>query len=164
MVSHWYHATYHYQEAVGSLTAFLRSDCHGIAAYLRYLEGWGSVVSRSDGRLIELVTYEALRDRTLGEFMRVLGALALEVNEELALLSVEDAEFSRMQRLEIEHGIKGIDYDRSNPRARRVRDGRFGSFLQHLSEADLQYINCAIEESAFPARHLLEASGLLPLS
>ena len=71
------------------------------------------------------------------------------------------AAFDQMQSLERNRGIKGQQYDRTDPESLRVRKGRVGGYTDYLDEEDISRITEACRAQLTPAaRELFELHGL----
>ena len=68
-----------------------------------------------------------------------------------------------MLATELRCGIRGYDYDRGDPEARRVRRGRIGGYRDYLSPADAHHVaDLCAERLAPAARAALERHDIAP--
>ncbi|PHV65589.1 sulfotransferase domain-containing protein [Williamsia muralis] len=154
LVSHWMHARFHYQAEGRSISEFIRSADTGLPQIRLFAEYWAP---RFDDPNVSFVSYEAMISRPLETFEFLLAALGVPVERQIAQQAVEKSTFERMQRIEVEEGMLGIRYDRSNPEALRVRKGIVGGFREVLSPHDCTYIAAEVAKS----EELKEISSLI---
>ncbi|AOY74397.1 sulfotransferase (plasmid) [Arthrobacter sp. ZXY-2] len=126
IVSHWHHANHHYQNEPLNLEEFVLK--FGPAAI--YGHSLEVLSNGTDGLLV--FSYEEMHASAVDVLVALLSHACLDVNHEAVEVSVGRSTFSRMQVVEASYGIKNIDYDLSNPLARRVRRGVIGSHQDEL--------------------------------
>lgn len=152
LVSRYYHATRHKHQFSGDISNFIRDQDKGLPAWVEHTNNWTSVLS---GRPHAITRYERLRTCPQTETRRILTFLGQDVDPDRLTRAIAAAEIDRMRQLEVQHGIPGHDYDRSDPQALRIRRGIVGGFQSELSEPDLAWID------SYCRHHLLAASRAL---
>jgi alcohol sulfotransferase len=146
IVSAYFHATRHKKSFAGDIAAFLDEPKYGLAALIRYLNGW------ADGLAVrphQLISYEQLLAEPTVTVAGILAFLGLEPQPDLLTRAVAAAQFDRMRDKERDGGIPGHDYDRNDDQSLRMRSGKAGGFDQWLSadQADLVLHRCRTELS-----------------
>jgi hypothetical protein len=157
-VSSYFHLKYHKQSYSGGIAAFLSDERHGLPAYIRYLNGWGTSIRWHPHRVI---AYERLSAAPVEETIATLRFLNLPVDRELVECAVEAAGFERLRRMEQMQGVPGRAYDRSNADASRMRRGKVGGFRDYLDAESIAWIDdyCARQLNQ-NARRLLAGEAL----
>jgi hypothetical protein len=162
MVSSYFHSTRHKHVYSGEIADFIRDPQHGLAHYIRYLNGWAPVLR---GRTHLVFSYEQLSARPTDVTSRALEFLGIPVNEAAVARAVESSRFEVMRELEISRGIPGHDYDRSDENSLRIRRGEVGGASRHLSRSDMDWIEETLARQLIPAaRHLQSASTVQPIA
>lgn len=149
LVSRYYHATRHKHQYSGDIAAFIRDGEQGLPAWVKHTNDWAAALVN---RPHAIVSYERLRASPLDETRRVLAFLGEAVDPERLERAVAAAKIDRMRELEVQTGIPGHHYDRSDPQALRVRRGIVGGYREELSQADLDWID------HYNSQHLLVAA------
>jgi hypothetical protein len=158
MVSSFFHETRHGAGFQGDLKTFLRDREHGLADYLRYLNGWAGAL---DAHPHLVLTYEQLHADPRAAVVAALDFFALAVDPDAINAAIAASSFDRMQAIEIAGGIAGAAHDRSDLESRRVRRGKVGGHGEHLDAADIAYIDQTCRSQlGEPARRLLVSAGL----
>lgn len=134
MVSAFFHATRHKHRFEGQILDFIRDEAIGASAMCRYLNGWATGISE---RRSHVVSYEALYADPEGELIKTLTFLDLPIISSAVKSAVAAGDFSAMQVLEMQQGMPGHNYDRSDPDSRRMRRGMPGGFVDYLDGAAL---------------------------
>jgi hypothetical protein len=138
MVSRYYHATRRKHQFSGDITAFIRDPDQGLPAWVKHTNDWAAALAN---RPHTIVSYERLRASPLEETGRVLAFLGQPVDRERLVRAIAAAEIDRMRDLEVQNGIPGHIYDRSDPQALRARRGIVGGYREELSPDDLDWID-----------------------
>nr|WP_165803452.1 sulfotransferase domain-containing protein [Mycobacteroides abscessus] len=143
-VSHWHHAKWHYAntDAPNSLSEFV-SDAWA-NNFFEHFESWMRFRRTQYSRLM-ITSYEAMYTDTVDQLTAIVQHMAIAVSPELIRRAVHASEFSTMQAIELRYGIRGIQYDRTNRNARRVRSGTIGSHHRHLDSFAAARIASAAE-------------------
>lgn len=137
MVSAYFHATRHKHRFSGDIDAFVRDPALGVAALIRHLNAWSSILSRQPHHILH---YERLSEAPDVATIEALRFLGIPLDKALVGRAVEAASFSNMRKLEIERGIPGHEYDRSDPQALRTRRGAVGGFDEALTGRTADWI------------------------
>lgn len=144
MVSAYFHATRHKHRFSGNIDGFVRHPTLGLAALIRHLNTWSTVLPRHPHHILQ---YERLSAAPEAATDEVLGFLGIERDKALIARAVEAAKFGNMRKLEVERGIPGHDYDRSDTQALRTRRGRVGGFEKELSSRTAAWIFSTYKDS-----------------
>jgi hypothetical protein len=144
MVSYYFHLTQRTKSAYQrSKSWFIRDPSIGVDFLIKFMNGWYEYRHVPSGFL--LVRYEDLHQDPAGELRRVMVFLGLsDVSEEVIKRSVEYAEFDNMRRMSLNE-FKNLDMiaptDPDNPQSFKIREGKVGSYVKHLSAQDIAYID-----------------------
>ncbi len=150
LVSSYFHASRQRRERrrfQGDIKAFVRDPRHGVARYLAYHNGWAGALS---GCRAFTLSYERLSREPEAASADVLAFLGMEVDWGRVVEAVALAGFERMRQTEIERGIGGLRYDRTDPEALRVRRGKVGGYREYLDAEDTAYIEEACRAGLDP--------------
>jgi alcohol sulfotransferase len=147
MVSHWLHDSLQVKIFDGSLREYVRDPGRGISAFLGHLESWAPHLEHN-----QIVAYEEMCRSPREVVTKIFQTLGVTISDGSVEHAVSQGEIGRMRQIEIDSGIAGHDYDRSNPEARRIRAGKIGGFIQYLEEADLSFIDSAITKASEPTQ------------
>jgi hypothetical protein len=158
VVSSYFHLRYHKQSYTGGIEEFVRDDRHGLPNFVRYLNSWGTALHRHPHRVI---AYERLSATPVEETITTLEFLDLPVSRDLVERAVEAASFEKLRRMEQVQGIPGLEYDRSDAAASRMRRGKVNGFRDHLDEASIEWIDAYCAAGLNPnARRLMAGEAL----
>lgn len=152
MVSAYFHQTYHKHRFSGDVSEFLRNDQLGISALVRYLNGWAAALEKCENVVI---SYEKLSKGAVAEVTRVLTFLGCAIDKTALNAAVKAASFETMRKLELDRGIPGHEYDRSNASSLRMRRGKVHEFSKNLSLEEVRLIE------NYCAMHLTPGAKLL---
>jgi alcohol sulfotransferase len=150
VVSSFFHATRQRREAErfrGSLSSFIDDPYKGLPRFVHYHNAWAEQVGR---RHAHVATYESLHAEPLAALRAILEFLELPIDEDALERAREHASFDAMQSEELERGIGGQHYDRSDPEALRVRKGRIGGYREYLAEGDIARISAECRRQLTP--------------
>jgi len=158
MVSAYFHATRHKHTFSGTIAEFLDDPKYGIAALIRFLNGWGDGL---EGRPHLLVSYEHMLAEPQAVVSAILVFLGVEIRQDILARAVAAAQFDQMRDLEREQGIPGHTYDRADTQSLRMRSGKSKAFADWLSaeQADAILDRCR-DELTPHAQVLLAATGI----
>ena len=160
LVSQYYHRTNQLHAFQGDLGDYVRDPDHGVARLVAYLNSWAEPLGE---RRSLVVSYEAMQADAVSVAATVAAFVGLPSDLDALKEAVDRSSFERMRDLEIRDGIPGHQYDRANPDARRVREGRVGAFREHLAAEDLEYVRSALRDRLTPtAAALLREAGVAP--
>lgn len=138
MVSAYFHATRQKHRFSGSIDSFLRDPYQGMAALTHYLNSWSTALQAN--RHI-VISYEALSRDPQGQTDRALGLLGIRRNLRALDDAIDAARFQNMQKLELQTGLPGHDYDLDDTESRRMRRGIVGGFPDYLSVQQINFID-----------------------
>ena len=145
IVSYFHQATSRSRIYKGSLSEFIRDPLFGVQRLLGFLN---FLAENSHAIEHHIVHYEDLHTNTLGELSAVLQFADVDVNREHIREAIKFAKFENMKKMEQEEsqGHKLSPKDKDDPNSFKVRKGKIGSFLDELSESDIEYLEEQIDE------------------
>ena len=131
------------------LTDYIRRDDeYGIDAIVDYMNGWFR--GRDKFRSFMPVSYENLHVTPREVVRRILEFIDIECSDEMIRRAVDYASFENMKNIETTgkgnliqkyHGTFRERHKADDPDSFRVRKGQIGGFVDHLSPADIGYVN-----------------------
>lgn len=135
IVSAYFHQSRQKKRFSGTLAEFIESPKLGVPALASYLNDWTAQLAN---RRSHVTSYEALTADAAAEVTRMLEFIGFIPDPALLAAAIEAADFDRMREMEINDGIPGHSYDRSDAEALRARKGKVGGYADYLSvdEAD----------------------------
>lgn len=139
-VSHWHHAKWHYNSPVIAADASEFADENWVDTYFNHLSEWLTFRDFHPGR-VRVLSYENLHAEPHETLTGLLLHAGIEPCEASVNLAVTASTFSQMRAVEVAYGMKGIEYDRSNVQALRVRSGKVGGYRDVLDSAALGRIS-----------------------
>lgn len=125
-----------------------RKDEYGIDAIVDYMNQWFR--SREQFNSFIPISYEALHVVPVETVNRILEFIDVDCSVNLVRLAVKYAKFENMKKIEASgkgnlimkyHGTFGERHQLNDPDSFRVRKGKIGGFVDHLSPADIEYVN-----------------------
>ena len=162
LVSNYFQKTRQDFTWAGDLHAFVRDPEVGTVDLVRYLDRWSDRLARPE---VLVVTYEDLRTEPERGLIRIASHLGIRCRAAEAAAALELASFPNMLAVELRTGIRGYEYDRRDPEARRVRRGRIGGYRGYLDAADVSHVEAVFAERASPAtRAAVARYGVAPRS
>jgi Sulfotransferase domain len=151
IVSCWFHCHFREGSYSGTMPEFIRSPYSGIEKILVAHNRWWTHRNRASEFMV--ISYEKMT-RDLGSVLRdTLRFMGNQpVDDAHISESVEAASFGNMRDIESEGLIQhhSLRLPSSDPRARKVREGKVGGFRNHLSDEDIAYIEGCIERIGDP--------------
>lgn len=160
LVSNYFQKTRQDRSWDGELRAFVRDPGVGTPDLVRYLNRWADALTQPD---VMVLSYEGLRADPEHGFIRLTAHLGVSCGPAEARAALAQASFPNMLASELRTGVRGYDYDRRDPEARRVRRGRIGGYRDYLDVDDVRYVADVCAEQLSPAaRAVLERHGLAP--
>lgn len=157
MVSAYYHHTRHKHRFEGSMAAFLRDPDLGIDDLIRYMNGFADGI---DHHRHLVLSYEDLSADPHTHAARVMEFLGLTLDHAALDRAIAASRFEAMRESEMQKGIPGHDYDKSDVNSLRVRKGVVGGYAEELSADDIAFITARCMEKLKPrAVALLERTG-----
>lgn len=157
MVSHWLHNTYQRHIFGGTINEFITDPDVGIEAFLLHLSSWAPHLVEE-----QVVSYESMRLNPANALKRVITEFRLSIPENVVVAAAKLADIEHMREREVERGIAGHDYDRTNPEALRVRRGVVGGYVDYLSVDDEAYIQAKILNCDRDSQKIIALTGYSP--
>lgn len=121
--------------------AFIRDPGYGLPRILHTLNGWRDQLAAHPSCL--WLCYEELMRDTQAQLEAALAFLGIDaIDQELARQAVEFAAFENMKEMERSGSIDSHSLrpgDPSDPQSFKVREGKVGGFMGHLSPDDLGF-------------------------
>lgn len=137
------------------IKTFVRDPTRGVSRYISYHNAWARALP---GRRSLTMSYERVSREPESAVADLLRFLGVPIDPQRLTEAVESSRFERMRKTEIERGIGGVDYDRADPEALRVRRGIVGGYGAYLDAEDSSYIEAACRSHLDPlARQWLAA-------
>lgn len=146
LVSAWHHARFREQVTEAELSDFVRNPRTGIEKLMTAITRWKESEYKAASTLH--LTYEDMHKNPHDALRNTLLFINVNnINENILDLSVKECEFNVMKEREESNFYKTarMTTPSTDIRARKVRSGKVGSFRDYLSEADLKFIDDAIE-------------------
>lgn len=134
LVSWYYHLRFHEEKINIDIDQFIISS--GIDDWITYIDSW---IPHIENENVLLVSYEELKANPPVSFATLSSRLGIDADQRQLQAALDQSSLERMRRIERESGV-GHNYDRSDPRASRVRKGRVGSWRQELSPETIDYL------------------------
>ena len=160
LVSNYFQKTRQDHSWEGDLAAFVRDPEVGALDFVRHLDSWAERLARPE---VLVFSYEGLRADPERGLIRLVTHLGVPCGAAEARAALELAAMPNMLATELRSGIRGYDYDRADPEARRVRRGLIGGYRDYLGPADVRYVaDICAEQLAPAARATLERHDVAP--
>jgi Sulfotransferase domain len=147
MVSAYFHATRQKHRFSGDIDGFLKDPDQGIVGLTHYLNSWSHGLQANKHIVI---SYEALSHDPQGQTNRALSLLGIRSDPQALDDAVDAARFQNMQKLELQTGLPGHDYNRGDTESRRMRRGMVGGFRDYLSLQQIDFIDEAYSYNLTP--------------
>jgi hypothetical protein len=163
LVSNYFHNTRQWKHFSGPMSEYLHDERFGVPALVSYLNSWTAGLAGPDVRAL-ITTYEQMTANTSGVLEDVVSFFGMPVNAGMVADAVEAGRFRRMWEIEVEQGIPGHEYDRSDSAALRVRSGRIAAYREHMDDVEvataerLLLTGLSPETQAFLQRHQIPLS------
>nr|WP_259248920.1 sulfotransferase domain-containing protein [Salinibacter ruber] len=122
----------------GSFSEFIRHPKFGIEAWCRHYISWRSNAS-------VLLTYENLKANDVREFRRMLGAIDVEVEQNLIERAAERSQFENIKEVENNTGVRS-DGDHFKEGNQFMRKGESRQWAEYFSEKDIRYVSNLLSE------------------
>ena len=141
LVSSYFHARFREETYDGPISAFVRNRQTGAEKVLTALNRWHENRFLACGHLVQ--TYEAMHRNPVACLTDALAFCGFgPVNSSLVKQAVAFATADNMRKLEMSGFFKSQSLsNHTNPDAAKVRTARIGDHKNHLSEADIAYID-----------------------
>jgi hypothetical protein len=151
MVSGYHHARYRSRSFTGSLSEYLRHPFTGIEKLLVAHQRWYRYRDYTRGFLLQ--RYETTHEDPENSLRAALEFMKIPIDEEALRGAVEFATFDNMRKLEqegafVSHAMRSEDT--AGESARKVRKGRVGGYVEHMSSDDVRYVDEMIERIGYP--------------
>jgi hypothetical protein len=137
----------------GTISDFIRSDVLGVKRILTFYNIWYK--NRHVPEVFLHTSYEALHANPGAVLRRVLDTIsARDIDDDIIERAITFASFDNMRRLEQESffGVGTVMRPKipGDPESHKVRRGQIGGYCDELSDADLAYIESAVQELGNP--------------
>jgi hypothetical protein len=148
VVSLYFHQHYRSRRFSGTLPEFIRTEPGGIDTIIDYYNTWAE--NRSVPRHFTLVQYEDLHHQPKDVLRTVAETIGLrDLSDETLEISVDRSSFQNMRQAEsqgeIEHRrMKATDSE--DTRSYKTRSGKAGTYSEHMTDDDLEYVNSRIAD------------------
>lgn len=117
---------------VGTFSEFIRSEEHGIPAWVRNVESW-------ENRWDVLVRFKDLKQSPATQLRKICNLFDREISESTIEFAVEKSSFENMARMEEKYGKKNKPH--SNSDYTFMRSGESGTGIEYFDELDREYLN-----------------------
>lgn len=151
LVSAFHHAKFREKCFGGSLSEFVRDRRTGIIKILTAFNRWYAERGLASSFLV--VSYEEMHESPGQVLQKSLAVAGLKsVDEALVSRAVDFCRFEKMQQYESADYFANprLRVEGPDPRARKVREGRIGTWKNALSSADDAYIDAQIARFGNP--------------
>ncbi|MEM1056844.1 MAG: sulfotransferase domain-containing protein [Bacteroidota bacterium] len=136
----------------GSISKFIRDEQIGPANHLYYLNVWARAKEALPS--VRFLSYRDLHADTAGELGSLLAYAGAEsVSRETLESAVAYGSFDNMRQMEAGGTFKSgmlRPKDASDTTTYKTRSGKVGGFTEHLSEADIAYLDALIADRLDP--------------
>ncbi|MCS3638180.1 hypothetical protein GGQ09_002151 [Salinibacter ruber] len=115
----------------GSFSEFIRHPKFGVEAWCRHYISWRSNAS-------VLLTYEDLKANDVREFRRMLGAIDVEIEQDLIEQAAERSRFENVKKVEQRAGVRshGEHFKKGK---QFMRKGESRQWMKYFSKKDILY-------------------------
>ena len=151
LVSAYMHAHYRSDSFRGSLSGFIRHPFTGIEKILVANDRWR--MWRRLAKHVLVQRYEDMHADPAGALIELLSFAKIKVDRDAASEAAEFSRFENMKRMEREGFFesKALRSGGAEADAMKVREGKVGGFSEHISAADLAFIDDAITRLGNPS-------------
>lgn len=151
-VSSYFHLTKRSKIFKGSLSEFIRDEKYGIKKILKFHKIWFE--NQTLPRDFLMIRYEDMSNNPALCIRSVLNFLECkDVPEQVVEKAVSFSRFENMKQLEQKEKFKSEILKPGNPSdegSYKVRQGKVGSYVDYMSEEDIEFIEQAILEIGNP--------------
>lgn len=150
LVSAHAHALHRSRSFQGSLSAFIRHPFTGIEKILVAQTRWHQY--RPLARDVMVMKYEDLRKDPRAGLAATLEFLGIPVHAHTVAEAASFADFDNMKKMEVSGDFRSnaMRPKGSGAGAMKVRSGKIGGFVDHLTGSDLEFIDRKIAEIGDP--------------
>ena len=140
----------------GTMSDFFRDPHHGLKKVITFNLGWSDAVRDRSG--VRVISYEALRQDTVGGMSELLAFLQVKRARDRIDRAVSECTFEKMRAAEATSGFDKSygeilsPKDPSNPESFKVRKGKVGGFVDYLTREDVEYCDGVLRELDYFAR------------
>lgn len=141
LASAWFQVTERLGIPLADKDAFLNGSRHGIMHIIAFHNTW--IELEKDIPNVTYVSYANLKANTRDEFIRILNALGLPVEEPLVSATLEAGSFDHMKLLANSDAYRGTPLaptDSSNPNSAKVRSASTGGYRSVFSDDQNSFI------------------------
>lgn len=143
MVSWFFQISKRRGVVVGTISDFIRNEGYGILKYLTFVNKWMEI--ETVAKSFTLISYEQMHLQTEFTLRTVLNIMQVgEIDETILQEAIEYSRFDNLKQLE-KKGTFSSDImkakDTSDPDSFKVRSGKIGGYVKHLSNEDIAYID-----------------------
>ncbi|MEQ9371898.1 MAG: sulfotransferase domain-containing protein [Coleofasciculus chthonoplastes F3-SA18-01] len=136
----------------GSISEFIRSDIYGIKKIVTFYKIW--LDHKTVPKDFLLLKYENMHKDTSEVLRSLLSFTGVQnVPENTIETAVNFSDFENMRKLESLQKFSKTSMqpgDTNDEESYKVRKGKVGSYLEYLSQDDMNFINQVIEEAGHP--------------
>lgn len=143
VVSHYYQVTRRTKNTpikLTSLSEFVRHPLYGFKRIIRFYQIWNR--NRWIPKSFLMIRYEDLVLNGIETLTKIIDFIGLEaINSDLIKNVYEFSEAENMQKMELQGKIEGMNFLSTDKNSLKVRNAKIGSYLEELSEEDIEYCN-----------------------
>ena len=146
LASAWFQVTERLGVSLDDKDSFLNGTEHGIMHIISFYNTWIEIEKRVPQ--VSYISYDRLRNQTRSEFVEMLKALDLPIDNSVVESTLDMGSFENMKKLAISDEYVGTPLapaDRSNPDSAKVRSGTSGGYRDVFSEEQITFINQMID-------------------
>ncbi|MEQ9550267.1 MAG: sulfotransferase domain-containing protein [Coleofasciculus sp. G3-WIS-01] len=152
IVSSYFHVTKRQRRFDGSISEFIRSDIYGIKKIVTFYKIW--LDNQTVPKDFLLLKYENMHKDTSEVLRSLLSFTGVQnVPGNTIETAVNFSDFENMRKLESSQKFSKTSMqpgDTNDEESYKVRKGKVGSYLEYLSQDDMNFINQVIEEAGHP--------------
>lgn len=146
IVSLYAHRVHRSRNWEGPIGRFVAGEEGGLATALRYCRDWNAFLAEHGRALV--LRYEDLHGDPAGSFEKLLRYLGQPVDEAALRATVEETQFTELQKMESEARFQSSRLtaaDPENPQALKVRRGRIGGFAEDLDRETARAVSAMMD-------------------
>ena len=161
LVSSYFQASKRVNRFHGPIADFVRDERYGIKKILTFYNLW--YANQSLPRDFLLLRYEDLHHDPVTTLRRTLQFMEVaDVDEALLTTAVAFASFDNMKQMESKGTFadgKMLPGQKKDQSSFKVRQGKIGGYVEHLSHADLAYIDGVVQQMGCPFAEIIDNTG-----
>ena len=143
VVSHYYQMTKRVKNCpiqLTSLTEFVRHPLYGFERIIRFYQIWNR--NHWIPKKFLMIRYEDLVINGVDILHTIIEFMKLEkIDSELIRSVYQLSEADNMRKMELQGQIEGMKFLKSDKNYLKVRNAKIGSYLEELSDEDIDYCN-----------------------